>query len=139
MRSRKQRFESIPELSMTPMIDVAFTLLIVFILCSNAIIHHNIKVSLPKGQLHEVKEKTKNTIVSLDKFGKFYFNGETVTKQGLFAKIKKLAEDETVFIQADEIINYGSVVELVEEIKKNSGVKRVALTTKKASCATVRA
>ena len=137
-RFKKDRFGSIPELSMTPMIDVALTLLVIFIVAS-PMIHHSIKVNLPQGSVHEVKGNTKNTVVYLDKNSKIYVNGDPVSKPALFSTLKKLHnKDETIFIQADRAVDYGTVIELVDDIKL-SGVKHVALATKKGSSATTRA
>ncbi len=137
-RFKKDRFGSIPELSMTPMIDVALTLLVIFIVAS-PMIHHSIKVNLPQGQIHEVKGNTKNTVVYLDKGSKIYINGDAVSKTFLLSHLKKREnKDETIFIQADRAVDYGTVIELVDDIKL-SGVKHVALATKKCSSQTARA
>jgi biopolymer transport protein TolR len=126
---KKELFGSIPELSMTPLIDVAWTLLVVFIIAS-PVIHHNIKVNLPKGQVHEVKTTNKSTIISLDKNLKIYFNSTPVSKKQLLVALAQLQnKQETVFIQADADITYGTVIELISEIKK-AGISHVAMPTK---------
>jgi len=136
-RLKKERFGSVPELSMTPMIDVALTLLVIFIVAS-PMIHHSIKVNLPRGQVHEVKGNAKNTVVYLDKGSRLYLNGDPVTQQQLTQLLKKLdPTHETIFIQADRSVDYGTVIELVDDIKL-SGVKHVALATKKSSGSTAR-
>lgn len=131
-RLKKNRFDTIPELSMTPLIDVALTLLVIFIVSSPMIQHNNIKVNLPNGQMLEAKSKSKNTIVYMDKNNNFYLNGETLSRKKIISQLNKPAfAGETVFIKADRALDYGSVLEFIHEIKEGGVITHVALSTKK--------
>ena len=129
-RRKKELVGSVPELSMTPLIDVAWTLLVIFIITS-PVIHHSIKINLPKGQVHEVKSSSKNSAIFIDRSGNLYFNGTQLSKNKLLEILNKLPnKKETLFIQADAAVLYGTVIELIDEIKR-TGITHVAMATKK--------
>lgn len=137
-RKRKQRRGrrqlAMPEISLTPLIDTALTLLIIFMLTS-PMMDNAIKINLPQGKAQEAANTNQELIVYIDKDGNLFFNGQAVnTKQVLIDQIKKivgLQKDRTVFVKADINVNYGNVIEIVDHIKVVGGVQYVALATKK--------
>ena len=137
-RRRKQRRGRrqlvMQEISLTPLIDTALTLLIIFMLTS-PMMDNAIKINLPQGKAQEAANINQELIVYIDKDGNLFFNGQAVTnKEILIDQIKKivgLQKDRTVFVKADINVNYGSVIEVVDHIKVVGGVQYVALATKK--------
>lgn len=125
-----------PEISLTPLIDTAWVLLVTFMIASPMIKKEaGLQVELPKGNMEEVKDASGNDItVSLDKSGVIYLNGSPVGEKKLIDALKKkigTGPDKTVFVKADTGASYGKVIELVDTIKYVGGVKYVALATSK--------
>ncbi len=134
-RQRRRRRQMVmQEISLTPLIDTALTLLIIFML-TTPMMHNAIKINLPQGKAQEAANIKQELIVYLDKDGKLFFNGQAVSsKPKLIEEIKKVVgvqKDKTVFVQADINVNYGNVIEIVDQIKVVGGVQYVALATKK--------
>jgi biopolymer transport protein ExbD len=134
-RLRKHK-SALYDLSMTPLIDTALTLLIIFMVAT-PVLQNAIKVTLPKGNAQEESStQSSELIVSIDKDGNFYINGEKVAKTDLIAQITKIIgndHEKTVYVKADTAISYGTVIELVDDIKFIGGIKYVALATQKHS------
>jgi biopolymer transport protein ExbD len=134
-RLRKHK-SALYDLSMTPLIDTALTLLIIFMVAT-PVLQNAIKVTLPKGNAQEESStQSGELIVSIDKDGNFYINGERVAKADLIAQITKIIgndHEKTVYVKADTAISYGTVIELVDDIKFIGGIKYVALATQKHS------
>jgi biopolymer transport protein ExbD len=132
-RLRKQRHH-LNDLSMTSLIDTALTLLMVFMIATPAI-HNAIKVTLPQGNTQETSaQKPDELVVFIDKNGDFYVNKVKVAKADLIAEIKKVVGsdlEKIVYVKADTAISYGTVIELVDDIKFVGGIKYVALATQK--------
>jgi biopolymer transport protein TolR len=141
MRTRQARRlrrpkTTLSDLSMTPLIDTALTLLIIFMVAT-PVLQNAIKVTLPRGNAQEDASTTQQElIVFIDKQGDFYINKEKIAKADLIAQIKKTVgndQEKTVYVKADTAISYGTVIELVDDIKFVGGIKYVALATQKHS------
>ena len=133
--SRRNRQRHImQDLSMTPLIDTALTLLIIFMVAS-PMLQNAIKVTLPKGNAQEATTSKKDDIiVFIDQDINFYINKEKIAKENLIADLKKIIGDnqeKTVYVKADRAVSYGIVLELVDEIKYIGGIHYVALATQK--------
>lgn len=134
-RSRRHR-NNLHDISMTPLIDTALTLLIIFMVAS-PVLQNAIKVNLPRGNAQEDANKQQNElIVFIDKQGDFYINQDKIAKKDLIPHIKNAVgndHEKTVYVKADTAISYGTVIELVDDIKCVGGIKYVALATQKHS------
>src|SRR5437762_6962401 len=96
-RNRRMRSsrKHLADLSMTPLIDVALTLLIMFMVAT-PIIHNAIKVTLPRGQAQETSDaKTNEIIVYVDKEGDFYIDNVKINRSDIIAHLKQLIGNDT--------------------------------------------
>jgi biopolymer transport protein ExbD len=134
-RSARQK-KALHDLSMTPLIDTALTLLIIFMVAT-PVLQNAIKVTLPRGNAQEdANNQPTELVVFIDKQGDFYVNKEKIAKKDLIPHIKKTVgndHEKTVYVKADTAISYGTVIELVDDIKCVGGIKYVALATQKHS------
>jgi biopolymer transport protein ExbD len=132
LRARQQGQATV---SLTPLIDTALTLLVIFMVAT-PMMHRGIKVELPKGNANEVKneQKQQDLVVYIDKKDQVYLNGTAVTKTTLITELKKLMQknkSETVVVKADEGVSYGSVISVVDSLKHTGGITYVALATQR--------
>lgn len=131
-RTRRSR-QHLLDVPLTPLIDTALTLLIIFMI-TTPMMHNAIKVNLPKGQAKEDRGTNQELVVYIDKDGKLYFNGSDVkTVDQILAELKGATDsgDHTVYVKADQGASYGAVYELVDQLKVIGGISSVALTAKK--------
>ena len=133
-KSRRNQYDGSAEINVTPLIDVALTLLIVFMVTTPMIKKEKgLHVQLPKGDIQEVPKTTqKEIIICIDAKGTLSINGQVLSLEKLLEKLHFLVgkqQDKTVFIEADKGVTYGIVIELVETIKKIEGIGYVALPT----------
>jgi biopolymer transport protein TolR len=133
LRRIKRLPGSIPEITLTPLIDTALTLLIIFMVIS-PMINNGIKVDLPEGKVQEVQGIQEDIIVHVDKQKNVYLNGDLVKKEQFISQLKKKIGNQkhkTVFVKGDGDVAYKDVINIVEEVKLVGGIDRVALATKK--------
>lgn len=131
--SRRRAQKAIPDISLTPLIDTALTLLVIFMVTA-PMMHNAIRVDLPKGKACEHERTQEEVIVTIDKAGNLFFNGKPVanfdTLMGMMRTTTSASCDKIVFVQADAAVSYGKVLELVDNIKVVGGISYVALATK---------
>lgn len=134
-RSRRRQTTSMQDISLTPLIDTALTLLVIFMM-TTPMIQNAVRITLPQGDAKEDGGVQQELIVFLDKNNHLYLNKNKIEKKNLIGAIKKAVgskTEKTVFVKADRGVSYGTVIELVDEIKMIGGVKYVALATQKRS------
>lgn len=130
---RRRRIIKMPEISLTPLIDTALTLLVIFIVTA-PMVQNGIKVNLPHGKSKETGNK-QEFVVTMQKSGLVSFNSYPVEKEQLVETVKKALinhEDEPVYVRADEAVSYGKVIEIVDSLKQ-ANVKYVAMSTRPTS------
>ncbi len=136
LRRMKNRGHHVQEISMTPLVDVALTLLIIFMVAT-PMLQNVIKVELPSSRIDDgvpSSHSQQELAVYIDKDRKMYLNGTELPLQTLLKELKvlvKKGKDEIVFVKADQAVPYGVVIDLVDTIKISGGIKYVALATKR--------
>ncbi len=118
-------------LNITPLIDIVFLLLIFFMLSSNFIAQAGIKISLPAVVTGKTYQK-EDIIVTITKDNDLYLNEEEITIENLLDKLRvRLEETEKkiVIIRADETINLGLAVKIMD-IAKQAEVRGLVISTK---------
>jgi biopolymer transport protein ExbD/biopolymer transport protein TolR len=136
----RRRLNVTSDINVTPMVDVMLVLLIIFMV---------ITPMLQKGQSVELA-KTDNPVgmkdadkedallIAVMRDGTIFFGNDRVSADQLTEKVKgRLAArtDKQVFIKADARAKYGSVVEVVDNIR-SAGVDQVGLLTEQRKAAT---
>lgn len=132
-RRRLKRNNAMHDIPLTPLIDVALTLLVIFMVAS-PMINNIIKVTLPKGNIQEDPHTMQEIVVYVDQNNTLFFDGKSIDDKDIISVLKTALggkEDQVVFIKADEGARYGNVLELVDSIKDVGGIKHVALATQK--------
>lgn len=92
---------------------------------------NSIKVDLPQGKTREAGP-SQDLVVTLCKDHKIFFNSYPVERNVLSATVQKALvakEDSPVYVRADEMVSYGKVIEIVDELKQ-AGVRYVAMSTR---------
>lgn len=135
IRRRKNR--TLPEINLTPLIDTALTLLVIFMV-TTPIIQNSIKIDLPKGQSQEAgKEIQQEMVVAVDADGTITFNGSAVELGRLGDTIKDhLAQvggqEKRVWVKIDKNKPCDMLLSVIDRIKFVAGVKDVAVAMEQA-------
>ena len=124
-RSRRKDLKQ--ELNLTNMIDIVFSILIVFII-SAPLMSQGVKVDLPKAEAPTM-EQEKLLKVSITKNEEIYIADMQVDFDGFNNVFKSLWNGEmAVVINADEDVNYGLVMKVVTKVQK-LGVTKLGFLT----------
>ncbi|UBV43001.1 biopolymer transporter ExbD [Deinococcus taeanensis] len=130
-RTRRFRADHDPvTFDFAPMVDIVLLLLIFFFLTSTLGARQNaLPLDLPRAS-RTVQETPDLPIVSVNRAGQVFLNGQATTLTRLGTQLKPLAAASggVVGVRADKRGSYGTVVSVMDEIKKAGGT-RLALGT----------
>jgi len=130
--SRTRRYGSlhgINEINVMPLVDLLLQLFIAVIIFF-PVVEYGMNINLPKGTTDKIKREQTRTL-SVDKAGKFYINDVPKTLPQLKADLAVLAKHNppvTILVKADEVNNYGKVMELLTQLHA-AKITRIALMT----------
>ena len=133
--SANKKFGSaLAEINVTPLVDVVLVLLIIFMVTA-PLMQRGIDVDLPRTDA-QTSENEERLIVSVGKDGKIFINDVEIPVNDLREQVQKRVEHmknkNAVFLRADRTLQYGVIMEVMDEIKR-SGVPTVGLVTEPAA------
>ena len=134
-RRRRTKSHTMPEISLTPLIDTALVLLVIFMVAT-PIMKNSLNINLPKGNMKEDKSTSSTApVVAIDSRGTIRLNDEPMPLDRLVTKIAQLARDSKankVYVQCDDKASSGILVQVIDTIKYVAGVEDVVLSTERA-------
>jgi biopolymer transport protein ExbD len=131
---------AMPEISLTPLIDTALVLLVIFMI-TTPMMHNALKLTLPKGHTNDTIDSVQNTTpvtVSITNTGTLFVQDQQVAQAELASVVRqKLSAHATgssvpVYVYGDENISYATFMQVIDSIKYGAGVDDVVLATGKA-------
>jgi biopolymer transport protein ExbD len=135
MRFKKRRSAIVlPEVTLTPLIDTALNLLIIFMVAT-PMLQNSLKINLPeaKNKKDYVNAKQQNIEIFIDAKGSFYINEKPIVLRDLIGQVKKdlaASKDKIIILKADKSIEYDKVIKVLDLVNSIEGEKYVALATK---------
>ncbi|OGE23219.1 MAG: protein TolR [Candidatus Dadabacteria bacterium RIFCSPHIGHO2_12_FULL_53_21] len=136
MQTGKEGRTVMSEINVTPFVDVMLVLLVIFMV-TTPILYQGVDVDLPNTESRPMPslDQERKVVVTLNKDGEIFIEKQRYTLNELRIEIRKvMAErgknltDEDVFLRADSSVPYGTVVEVMSEIR-NAGVQKIGLIT----------
>jgi biopolymer transport protein TolR len=118
------------DINVTPFVDVMLVLLIIFMVTAPMMMQ-GLDVALPEATAEPLESEKEHLIITIDKKNQVFINDFQVTVDFLGDKLKKILEgrsDREVFLKADKAISYGTVVQVMAEIKA-AGVEKLGMVT----------
>ena len=111
------------EINVTSLVDVAFTLLVIFIITA-PILQGGIEVSIPRADVQPLTSQEAPFFITIMRDGRIMMEETEVTSEELEASLPQMLSTgtvERVFIRADSLAPYGPVLKTMA-IAVNSGV-----------------
>jgi len=126
----KRRLEDDGALVLTPLIDMVFLVVIFFMLNTTLSINPAITVELPAAYTSQAVLQ-EEIVVTLTLSGEIYIGKQTVLRDRFAAELKKemvRLQRTDVILQADELLPYRDVVEIMD-LARLTGVESISLVT----------
>ncbi len=131
MRKNRKRKKAIDRIDMTPLIDLTFILLIVFMLTA-PVLENGMKVDPPTMSSSEIKTNPDNRTIMIDATGAISYQGNNFDLNSLIGTISDdLSRNSRLnfYVRGDKDLKYGKVIEVIESLHQ-SGVQNAFLVTR---------
>ncbi|UCH00017.1 MAG: biopolymer transporter ExbD [Deltaproteobacteria bacterium] len=127
--SQPKREEISLGISIAPLIDIVFLLLIFFMVTSHFEIMSGIDIGLPDISERGSDQLVDSMIVAIDKTGNCYLKREKVNLRDLYLRLKQGTEQKKInlILQADRDVKHGNVVRIMDLAKK-AGVTSITIS-----------
>ena len=126
----KSAHETLTELNITPLLDLAFVLLVIFIITTTPIVN-DLELNLPKASKHQKDPPRKANYISVQADGKVVLNTLELPMSDLLGKLISLRTDDpdlNVIIRGDAKTHYREVRSVLD-LCQQANIAKVQLAT----------
>jgi biopolymer transport protein ExbD len=130
-KTSRSQHSSLSELNITPLLDLVFVLLVIFIITTPQMMN-NLEMNLPSGKPPPPqKEKPKINRIDVNAKGQTYLNDELVTVAQLRADLQQLQSsnpDLSVVVKGADSVDYQNMINVLDVLQQLN-ITKVGLAT----------
>ena len=120
--SQRSGHTAMAELNVTPLLDLAFVLLIIFII-TTPLLTSNIPVDLPNGGKNNSQPPDPKSLrtVTIDRYGQIYLEGQKIELPVLEQQLTTFREqtpDAGVVVRADKSLNVQQLFDVMDVLQR---------------------
>jgi len=107
------------EINVTSLVDVAFTLLIIFMITA-PIIQGGVEIEVPRAPSAPL-QASEGIVITIDREGQLYLDDTPVTLDEFDAAVVQVIrrrDPETVYVKGDTNVSYGAVLRVIGKLKE---------------------
>ncbi|MHB8481546.1 MAG: ExbD/TolR family protein [Nitrospiria bacterium] len=131
-RFSKSSHSAVAELNITPLLDLAWVLLVIFILATVAVVQ-GIEIDLPQSAPNQTEVEPTSRTISIQKTGLIYLDEQKMTLaelEGFLTDLKKAKGDKLpLIIKGDAGVEYRHVIGVLDVLQRIP-IENFALVTK---------
>ena len=127
---KRNKFNQMSEINVTPFVDVMLVLLIVFMVTA-PLLTVGIPVDLPKVKASALTDQKDPIEITVNYEGEVYIGESIVEVENLIPRLNAITSQNTearIYIRGDRIVAYGRIMEIMSIIN-SAGYIKVALIT----------
>lgn len=117
------------EINIIPFVDVVLVLLIVFMITA-PLLYRGMDIKLPKASTNSIKP-TERKVLTVEKNQTVYLDKEEIglaRLENYLRDLKGVSPDVSLYLRADKDVPYGTVVHVMDLIKR-SGIVKLGIVT----------
>jgi len=134
MRSGDNNDSFMSDINVTPFVDVMLVLLIIFMVTAPMMVQ-GLDVALPQVTAKALETKEEQLMITVNKDQQVFINDFQVTVDTLQDKLSKILQGRAnpeVYLKADRDVPYGTVAQVMAQIK-DAGVDKLGMVTEPAA------
>ena len=127
IEARRRRFMA--EINIVPLVDVVLVLLVIFMVTA-PMLYRGMDINLPRSSSNTIKPEER-VVLTVERDRRVYVDKDLISLAQLPQKMDALRRknpDVSVFLRADQDVPYGTVVQVMDSIKK-AGIVKLGMVT----------
>ncbi len=128
---RKERLPALTEINVTPLIDMAFALLIIFMI-SAPLLEQSIDIDLPVESPQPLThERITFHTIAIDRDGQYFWDGRPLTREQLGIALDGVAAETdlpVISIRGDSARPYQDIIAVIDMLRQRE-LSRISLET----------
>jgi biopolymer transport protein ExbD len=130
-KTSRSQHSSLNELNITPLLDLVFVLLVIFIITTPQLMN-NLEMNLPSPKPPaKTNEKPKINKIVVDAKGQTFLNDQAVTVAQLKERLQQLKSDNpdlSVVVKGDDNVDYQNMINVLDVLQQLD-ISKVGLAT----------
>ena len=127
IRRRASQMSAMTDLNVTPLMDLAFSLLIIFMI-STPLLEQTIPVNLPKQDSNSANSRPDIDfqVITIDSTGQIYWGKQRVDLielDNLLASLATMPNPPAISFRGDRTLRYQQVIDVINAIKRHNLTK----------------
>ena len=130
MNQRGNNKSYMPDINVTPLVDVMLVLLIIFMVTAPMMMQ-GVEVNLPQTTTKSIKTQEEPLMLTVNKEKEIYIEKHRIDLESLETKIQKIFEnrkDKEILLRADKEVPYGFVIKVIAKVKQ-AGIDKLGMVT----------
>jgi len=128
--TRRRRFMA--EINVIPLVDVVLVLLVIFMVTA-PMLYRGLDITLPTSASNTIRPEER-IVLTIERDQKLYLDKDPVNVAQLERRLRAMKErnaDLSVYLRADREVPYGTVVQVMDGVKR-SGIEKLGMVTEPA-------
>ena len=125
--TRRRRF--LAEINIIPLVDVVLVLLIIFMVTA-PMLYRGMDIKLPTSQSNTIRPDER-LVLTIERDQKVYLDKDQLSLEQLEFKLRQAKRnnaDVAIYLRADRTVPYGTVVRVMDEVKR-AGIEKLGMVT----------
>jgi biopolymer transport protein TolR len=125
--TRRRRF--LAEINIIPLVDVVLVLLIIFMVTA-PMLYRGMDINLPTSRTNTIRPEER-LVLTVERDQTVYLDKDKLSLEQLEFRLKQAKQhnaDVSIYLRADRSVPYGTVVRVMDEIKR-AGIERLGMVT----------
>lgn len=123
--------DEIGGINVTPFVDIALVLLIIFMVTAKYIVSQQIPVDLPQASTSQSAAEVRLASIAIDREQRLFLDGQPITEVAMRSELQRRWEADheiRAVIAADRNVIHGRVTEVIDLVRQ-AGVSHFAIQT----------
>ncbi|MEK7867887.1 MAG: biopolymer transporter ExbD [Candidatus Omnitrophota bacterium] len=132
MNRRSAKPKIVAEINITPLTDVAITLLLIFMITTPLILQSSIKVNLPEAASGKPFTNTRQINITVSSDNVMYIDNKLVTRKELISQVRMARRDNPeleVILFSDKMVRFKKIVSILDDLNE-IGIKNLNIAAK---------